>query len=200
MYNTDLPQRAELPGTAQLVRSTLVALLVAAGLLVTVVLPAEYGVDPTGAGQLLGLKKMGEIKASASAPSAPTTVTAPMATPQTPVVPAASVAIASKSNQTVVTLKPGEAAEIKLEMVKGATVQYRWAAQGGTVVFDEHGEGSAVRVSVSYKKGKDAQQDEGTLEAAFDGQHGWYWKNRGKNPVTIELTTQGQYAAIKRVL
>ena len=32
------------------------------GLLVTVVLPAEYGIDPTGAGRLLGLNEMGEIK------------------------------------------------------------------------------------------------------------------------------------------
>ena len=48
MYNSDLPTRAELPTSAQLVRSTLVAAGVAAVLLVTVVLPAEYGIDPTG--------------------------------------------------------------------------------------------------------------------------------------------------------
>jgi hypothetical protein len=57
-----------------------------------------------------------------------------------------------------------------------------------------------VKFSVSYKKGKDAQQDAGTLEAAFKGQHGWYWKNRGTEPVTVELTTVGEYASIKRVL
>ncbi len=43
-------------------RSTLVALAVAGLLLVTIVLPAEYGIDPTGAGRVLGLTRMGEIK------------------------------------------------------------------------------------------------------------------------------------------
>lgn len=62
MYNTDMPGRADLPTTRQLIRSTLIALAAAAALLVTVVLPAEYAVDPTGAGRLLGLTRMGEIK------------------------------------------------------------------------------------------------------------------------------------------
>ena len=63
MYNTDLPTRAELPSTGKLLRSTLLAAVIAIALLVTVVLPAEYAIDPTGAGRLLGLTEMGEIKA-----------------------------------------------------------------------------------------------------------------------------------------
>jgi hypothetical protein len=62
MYNTDLPTRAELPTSGQLVRSTLIAAGVAAALLVTTVLPAEYGIDPTGVSRALGLAEMGEIK------------------------------------------------------------------------------------------------------------------------------------------
>ena len=62
MYNTDMPSRAELPTSAQLLRSTLIAAGVATALLVTVVLPAEYGIDPTGVGRVLGLAEMGEIK------------------------------------------------------------------------------------------------------------------------------------------
>lgn len=62
MYNTDLPTRAELPSTGKLLRSTLMAAVIAVALLITVVLPAEYAIDPTGAGRLLGLTEMGEIK------------------------------------------------------------------------------------------------------------------------------------------
>lgn len=62
MYNTDMPSREELPSTAKLIRSTLIAAIVALILLMTVVMPAEYAIDPTGAGQLLGLTEMGEIK------------------------------------------------------------------------------------------------------------------------------------------
>lgn len=46
----------------RLLRSTMIALAVAGLLLVTVVLPAEYGIDPTGVGRVLGLTRMGEIK------------------------------------------------------------------------------------------------------------------------------------------
>ena len=46
----------------QMLRSVLIALAVALLLLVTVVLPAEYGIDPTGVGRVLGLTRMGEIK------------------------------------------------------------------------------------------------------------------------------------------
>jgi len=46
MYNTDIPSRAELPSTRQLIRSTIIAAVSAVVLLYTVVLPSEYGVDP----------------------------------------------------------------------------------------------------------------------------------------------------------
>ena len=62
MYNTDLPRRAELPTSAQLMRSTWIASITATAILAFVVLPSEYGVDPTGIGGVLGLTQMGEIK------------------------------------------------------------------------------------------------------------------------------------------
>ena len=56
------PPDALAPTSRQLIRSTILAVAVAALLLVTCVLPAEYGVDPTGVGRLLGLTQMGEVK------------------------------------------------------------------------------------------------------------------------------------------
>jgi hypothetical protein len=50
------------PDTRRLLRSTLIAAIAAVALLVTVVLPAEYGIDPTRIGRVLGLTQMGEIK------------------------------------------------------------------------------------------------------------------------------------------
>lgn len=52
----------ELPSSRSLFRSTLIAAAVAIVLLVAVVMPAEYGVDPMGVGRLLGLTEMGRIK------------------------------------------------------------------------------------------------------------------------------------------
>jgi hypothetical protein len=67
MHNSNIPEDRELPSTIKLLKSALIAALCAIVLLVTVVLPADYGVDPTGIGKLLGLKEMGEIKAALAA-------------------------------------------------------------------------------------------------------------------------------------
>ena len=61
MYNSK-PLNTDLPSSRQLLRSTIIAFIVAVVLLVTVVLPSEYAIDPTGVGRMLGLTEMGEIK------------------------------------------------------------------------------------------------------------------------------------------
>ena len=48
--------------------------------------------------------------------------------------------------------------------------------------------------------GRGVASDDGVLEAAFNGSHGWFWRNRGDAPVTITLRTAGDYAQIKRVM
>lgn len=50
------------PDSRRLLRSTVTAAAIAVVLLITVVLPAEYGIDPTRIGRVLGLTQMGEIK------------------------------------------------------------------------------------------------------------------------------------------
>ncbi|HAR05638.1 MAG TPA: transmembrane anchor protein, partial [Pseudomonas sp.] len=62
MFNSKVPSLNELPSSQQLLRSTVIALVAAIVLLVTVVMPSEYAVDPTGVGRMLGLTQMGEIK------------------------------------------------------------------------------------------------------------------------------------------
>ncbi len=56
------PQGIPLPTRRALMRSTIIALACALLVLFIVVLPAEYGYDPTGLGRPLGLTEMGEIK------------------------------------------------------------------------------------------------------------------------------------------
>ena len=53
MFNTHKPSENDLPTSSQLLRSTLIAFFVAAALLVCIVVPAEYGTDPTGVGEFL---------------------------------------------------------------------------------------------------------------------------------------------------
>lgn len=62
MFNSQRPRPEDLPSNAQLLKATLGAAAVAGAILVTVVLPSEYAIDPTGIGRALGLTEMGEIK------------------------------------------------------------------------------------------------------------------------------------------
>lgn len=219
MYNTDLPTRAELPSTAKLLRSTVVAALAAAVLLVTTVLPGEYGIDPTGIGRALGLTEMGEIKTSleaeahanaqspqttsAVAAPIPQSVEVPTATAQAPV---AGLTVEEKTpgreDTMTVTLKQGEATEIKLTMARGARVNYEWSSSGGGVNYDTHGDphGAPRDFYHGYGKGRNTPSDSGVLEAAFDGKHGWFWRNRSGSEVTITFKTSGDYTDIKKVL
>jgi hypothetical protein len=216
MYNTDLPTQTDLPSGKQLLRSTLLAILIAAVLLVTVVLPSEYGIDPTGIGNALGLTQMGRIKMaqaadakkdSTAAASVPTqaesaSVQAPAVGKQNaalpPVQTAADTKPASNTDETTVTLKPGEGVEVKMEMSKGAKARYEWTTAGGAVNHDTHvdkPDGGAH----SYSKGQQVERDSGEITAVFDGYHGWFWRNRNSNEVTITLKTTGEYRSIKRM-
>lgn len=215
MYNSDTPLRAELPSSKQLVRSTILAAVSALVLLVTVVLPAEYGIDPTGIGRVLRMTEMGDIKqqlaAEAAADAATTTLTAPaqaagttlgMAPANAAQAPAsAAVAAVPKvewRDEMPFTLTPGEGTEIKLKMTEGAKAQYEWVVEGGVVNFDTHGD--APGKSISYEKGRGFASEDGVLEAAFTGNHGWFWRNRGQSDVKVILRTRGDYTDIKKMM
>ena len=225
MFNTKLPTLNELPSTAQLLRSTITAAIIACVLLVTVVMPSEYAIDPTGVGRALGLTQMGEVKiqlaeearADEAAAQTPTPLpaeniaaapAAPATTPATPaeVIPApeqpAAPEQAALQHEMSITLSPNQGAEVKLEMKQGAKVNYSWTANGGVVNYDTHGDPyNAPRDFYhGYGKGRSTPEDTGVLEAAFDGKHGWFWRNRTSKPVTVTLRTQGDYISIKRVI
>ncbi|PKP82541.1 MAG: transmembrane anchor protein [Alphaproteobacteria bacterium HGW-Alphaproteobacteria-18] len=215
MYNTELPTRTELPTTHQLIRSTLIALGAAAVLLVTVILPAEYAVDPTGAGRVLGLTQMGEIKqqlaaeaeadaaitiaAAGTVPEAQAEESVPSEEANEPSAPVSEQSAPAWRDEVLLTLAPGQAAEIKLVMKQGEAAGYDWVVDRGHVNSDLHGDGTSGQ-STSYRKGRAEQGDSGKLTAAFDGSHGWFWRNRSDVSVTIRLRTNGTYSELKRVV
>ncbi len=207
MYNTDLPNRAELPSSQQLLRSTIIAIAVATVILVTVVLPSEYGIDPTRIGRVLRLTQMGEIKMSLAREAEQDRAATTTASAQQPAVtspPAQQTQntvnpSAPRTDEMSVTLKPGEGAEVKLEMSKGAKVSYEWTTVGGLVNHDTHGDNPQVDYH-GYSKGQQMERDTGDLTAVFDGKHGWFWRNRGSANVTVTLKTSGAYRNIKRVM
>lgn len=213
MYNSDIPTRAELPTSAQLLRSTLIALVSAVVILVTIVLPAEYAIDPTGIGRALKLTEMGEIKAQLHAEAEADRLrdqAVPVPEKQSSLMQRivaefvissahAQTAVPTRKDETVITLKPTEGVEYKLAMKKDAKVNFTWAAKDGVVNYDMHGTPAAGGKEKSYKAGRGSAGESGVLTAESDGMHGWFWRNRGKSDVTITLTTDGAYTEIKRM-
>ncbi len=211
MYNTDMPTRAELPTSRQLIRSTLIALAAAIVILATAVLPGEYGIDPTGIGRALGLAEMGEIKMQLAEEAETDRLrdlenAAPVNPDQSSsligqvfatflVSPAHAQAASDKISFT---LDPGQGVEIKLVMNEGAKADFSWSVEGGAVNYDLHGDGGDNEIS--YQKDRGVEGQEGVLEAAFDGNHGWFWRNRGAETVTVNLSVSGDYTEVKRYM
>ncbi|WP_423459505.1 transmembrane anchor protein [Ottowia sp. VDI28] len=185
-------------------------------LLITVILPSEYGIDPSGVGRVLRLTEMGEIKTQlaaeaaadasvdaqsngASASPSPTQAPAVAANRGAPAValPAPVPTQATWKDEERFTLPPGQGIEIKLVMKQGAKAEYAWVVNGGVVNYDTHGDGGGK--SISYEKGRGVQKDEGVLTADFTGNHGWFWRNRSPANVEVVLRTRGDYSQLKRV-
>lgn len=214
MYNSEIPTRAELPSTAQLIKSTIIAFVVAIVLLFTVVLPAEHAIDPTGIGRILKLTEMGEIKKQLAAEAEADRKMDQQNQPEKKSGLGWFVASlfissahaqelkltqsASRSEELTISLKPGEGAEYKMTMKKGAKVNYVWEVNGGKVNYDMHGT-PWTKIETSYKKDRGVAGDTGVLEAKFDGTHGWFWRNRDKETVTIKLKVTGHYTDLKKV-
>ena len=89
------------------------------------------------------------------------------------------------------TLFPGQAVEYKYRLVQGATMIYSWKADA-PVRFDFHTvpDGKPISASETFMRGT-VSQGQGTYRAPYPGLHGWYWKNAGKEPVTIVLNASG---------
>ncbi len=215
MENTNIPPNVTLPSKRTLMQSTILAIGAAITLFFTVILPAEYGIDYTGVGNILGLTRMGEIKASLaaeakwdhqmqheSAESKENTLSQKVehpavSAPDTQVT--ASVNVNIRSDSVTISLQPDEGKEIKLIMNKGHKVEYVWWSDGGKVIFDTHADSKPLNIEYhSYEKGSE-QSGGGILEAAFDGSHGWFWRNRNANTVNVTLHVKGAYSELKHL-
>ena len=202
MFNAQQPTEKDLPTSTQLLKSTIIAIIVAIILLVMVILPAEYGTDPTGVGKLLGLKEMGEIKMSLLEESQ-NELSQENNTSSIDTDSLDKTMVNNTINNDVVeiTIEPGKAIEIKLEMKSGSLVQYEWKTIKGGLNYNLHGDGyKGSQKFISYKKGRMVQSDTGELQAEFDGYHGWFWRNREEFSVTVILQTSGDYIQIKQML
>ncbi|MDH3644082.1 MAG: hypothetical protein OES38_18400 [Gammaproteobacteria bacterium] len=151
------------------------AALAALLILFTVVLPAEYGIDPLGTGESLGLLGLAEAGPGALSES---------------------LESSHRADQMTFELAPFESVEYKYRLARGAGMVYSWTASGA-VAADFHAEPDDAPdgFAESFRRGRYSSGG-GTYVAPFSGIHGWFWENRGMVPVNVELRTRGFFTTV----
>ena len=158
------------------------AFAVAAVVLVTAVLPAEYGVDPLGTGRPLGLLDLYNARAVAGPPITPP--------PGGPLFPQPSRFRLDSRRLTVPSLG---SIEFKYELAQGTSMTYSWRATA-PIDFDFHTEVEGrPNASDTFERGE-AAEGSGFYTAPYDGIHGWYWENLNDSDVSISLDAAGFFS------
>ncbi|MFT6256305.1 hypothetical protein EGC86_12995 [Shewanella frigidimarina] len=164
--------------SSTLIKAALSAIVVAGIVLVTLILPAEYNIDPTGIGQKIGVT----VLAQAAEPEVQQSVPAE----------------GSNEFQTIEVMVPaGRGIEYKFDMQQFEKMTYEWITDGTALFVDLHGEpkGDTSGYYESYVIATSADM-KGSFTAPFAGSHGWYWKNKSNQPVAVQLLVKGQYKVI----
>lgn len=170
------------------------------------VLPAEYGIDPTGIGKATGLLKMSEAPENIylargkarkdvlfplPAPVAAEALTAQLGKTLADNGKPPLAADAIKSDHFTFELQPYEGIELKYELNQGSPMAFSWTGTG-PLDIDMHGHPYAggTKATESYVIAK-LQDQSAIYVAPFTGIHGWYWQNRTMQPVTLTLDAAG---------
>ena len=200
MINIEKFSKKEIPSDSQLMRFSIIAVFIWLVIYFCIVLPAEYGIDPSGLGNVFDLTEMGRIKiklideANNEQHSFNKNI---LSNDQSREL---TKSTGENEDAFKLVLKPDEAIEIKLEMEEGKLARYRWSTKGGGLNYNLHGDGyRGSKRSITYKKGRKVESDSGKIKADFDGYHGWFWRNRNKANVTVFLDTEGDYIQVKRM-
>jgi len=175
------------PSGRALAKATIVPLVLGGAVLVTTVLPAEFGVDPVGTGRALGLL---DLYASESAAAAPAVI---LPTEGGPVFTQPSPYM---TDARAFTIGAYGTLEFKYQLAGGAAMLYEWKATE-SVSFDFHTErGGTPDEGDTFEKGE-ASEKQGAYIAPYAGIHGWYWKNNTDRDVRITLTSTGFYPSAR---
>jgi len=193
------------PSSSSLLKATLIAVVAAIILLVLIVLPAEYGIDPTGVGEATGLTELNaepvyriEISDVIGGNETIREVEIPAFGEPTPLPNPAVFQDQEAAPQIIsmdVTIPAETQTEIKMVMTEGKAIVYSWQVDRGDIYVDFHGHDVSFGPDffVRYKEQQEGASNNGSLTAPFDGEHGWYWLNYNEYDVVVTLTITGYY-------
>ncbi len=167
-----------------LLKAVLIASTVSILALVTMILPAEYNIDPLGIGKQLGLTELADIGEPSTVARANKQKVNTQDDDQ----------IGFQSNEIRLEIESGRGLEYKFYLEQYQSLTYQWTVDEGEIYFDFHGEPADDDSGYfeSYAIAA-ASQSEGTITVPFAGTHGWYFKNNGEQKIVITLKTQGVY-------
>jgi hypothetical protein len=160
------------------------AVIAAMAILILFVLPAELGVDPTGAGEATGLSGLSEAGEMTELERGAL---------RTGVLTLQDEAM--RTDRRTFDIRPYAAIEYKYTLEEGAPMIFSWSSTG-PVTLDMHshpfegGEELTESYSVGEKTG-----ESGLYVAPFTGIHGWYWQNRTLDNVTVTINAAGHFTA-----
>jgi hypothetical protein len=151
-----------------------VAFTVAGLLTISIVLPAEFGIDPLGTGRALGLLALADAMQG----------------------PLERQDRAHASDRVEFILEAFQSVEYKYQLEEGNSMIYAWSSSG-ELVYDMHAdpeglEGEEYVESFDVGTGSNAA---GLYHAPFTGIHGWFWENRTFEEVILRLESAGYYTS-----
>ncbi|MBW0165537.1 MAG: hypothetical protein HYI21_02465 [Sediminibacterium sp. Gen4] len=185
-----------------IIKQVVIALVIGAALLVSAVLPAEYGIDPLGIGKATGFSKLyvGDAGTETVA-SGPHKVLklenagsgADVPKPAAADNPAPATQLSERTDEVSVAIPAGKGLEYKVNMLKYGSLKYEWMTDKGELYFDFHGE---VKDNSNYFESYTIAYSNnivGSFIAPFEGPQGWYFKNNSNEDITVKIRLKGQY-------
>lgn len=158
------------PSAKSIVTASIIAFVVAILVLLSAILPAEFGVDPLRTGELFGLTALSRTNAPIEAQDE-----------------------THKTDFVEFILEPFQSVEYKYLMDLDAPMLFSWVADA-EVYYDMHAEpaGLGEEYAESFEQGN-ADRQMGSYHAPFTGIHGWFWENRSGRTLSVRLYTSGFY-------
>lgn len=197
----------------KIIKATIISMIIGFALLITAVLPAEYGIDPTGLGKAFGFTRLYIPEDSTTGTNGSGT----MVTTNFPLIkmgkagsgpdvprpseadnPAPEIQLTNREDSVEVIVPAGKGIEYKINMLKHGKMKYEWTTNNNAMLyFDFHGEVKQAKAAkaVYFESYTIANSNNmvGSFLSPFEGKHGWFFRNNGSKDVTVTLRLKGQY-------
>ncbi len=159
------------------------AAVVAVVVLVVAVLPAEFGVDPTGAGEATGLSGLADAGELSEAERGALRGEGVFTTYDE----------AMRYDRREFEIPSYGSLEFKYTLEEGAPLVFNWTSTAPvTIDMHAHPFDGGEALTESYSQGE-SEGESGVYIAQFTGIHGWYWQNRTLDPVTVTINAAGPF-------